>query len=94
VRIRESYSNFFLLALIPEYGDIYSKILLQYFVRRMTQVIFKNLNQPAILHYVLSFNNFTKVTRAKVIPDTILPNALLHESDISQLNLKPSTKIG
>ncbi|MGB7637707.1 MAG: hypothetical protein WBL88_09065, partial [Nitrososphaeraceae archaeon] len=51
---------------------IYSKILLQYFARKMTQVIFNNLNQPAILHYVFSFNHFTKVTRAKVIPDTKL----------------------
>jgi hypothetical protein len=70
VRIRGSYFQFLFYLQIPEYGDIYSKILLQYFARKMTQVIFNNLNQPAILHYVFSFNHFTKVTRAKVIPDT------------------------
>jgi hypothetical protein len=47
----------FLLALIPEYGDIYSKILLQYFARKMTQVTFNNLNQPAILRYVCALKD-------------------------------------
>jgi len=70
VRIRGSYFQFLFYLQIPEYGDTYSKILLQYFARKMTQVIFNNLNQPAILRNVFSFNHFTKVTRAKVIPVT------------------------